>query len=121
MAKNLTRSSTGVRLSRASCKTRPVKLSQVSSRFRYHSGDVRSKDRPVSIAGASPEAGFVAPFPSAFVLARRCLLDLALADLTGRAAPGSTPLPALTGASLGSWLASAATCSVGSFVSLIFS
>src|SRR5215470_6102713 len=54
MARNLTRSSSGVRSSSASCSTRSLNASQVSSRLRYHSGPSRSGEaaRSASAAGA---------------------------------------------------------------------
>ena len=55
MAINLSRSSSGVRSSSASCSTRRLKESQVSSRFRYHWLSCRS-NRASPAAETSPLA-----------------------------------------------------------------
>ena len=56
MARNFTRSSSGVRLSAASLSTRLLKRSQVSSRLKYSCGEDRSG--PVS-AAAIPALGLL--------------------------------------------------------------
>ena len=55
MARNLTRSSSGVSSCSAICRTRRLNSSQVSSRFRYHCGSSRSNF--LRVAEALPRAG----------------------------------------------------------------
>ena len=75
------RSSSGLRTSQASLNTRRLNSSQVSSRFRYHSGAVRSNTRSVL-----PALSFLSP-PLPLPSWRPFLSASALSSIAAMGAP----------------------------------